>query len=195
MKVEIFCFGCHAKLRIPSIGRGNIICPHCSYKLVVSNGKIISASKSQGEKKRLKKEEFNSILKIVVFIILCVVIFSFKDKAIDWYNNRNNESTDPQLEYVNSRVHVYNLHYTVGLTGFNEVNTNMAEFDKLVWDKLKGNFGLRQVIKHNVGKDQYGNIEKKEQEFGSINLDELNKYQTFEDFKRAGGFYILIKNN
>lgn len=195
MKTELTCFGCRQKLRVPAIGKGKIICPHCSYNFTIENGRTISAKPTEQIRKSVNSEDRRQLIFIGLFVLTCIVFGFLKDPIVEWYKNRDKNTTSPYIEITSDKLHLYNLHYTVGLTGINEVNTNISEFDELIWDKLKNSSGKFSIVRHDKFKNNYGTIENIVQDFGKIDLNELNKYQSLEDFRKDGGLFRLINRN
>lgn len=71
-------------------------------------------------------------------------------------------------------------------------NSNINELDDEIWDEFKGKDGVYGVFWVKRIKDNYGKETEELERLDSLKLDELNKYQTFDDFKNDGGLSRLI---
>ncbi|WP_142602153.1 hypothetical protein [Solitalea koreensis] len=196
MKTLIVCWNCLKKLRIPAHGEGKIKCPYCDCGLYVNEGKIkkLTPNANMEEVNRRKKQALYKYLAAILAIIIVVFIIksfpsgSFSDINFSFSIN----SKKPHVEFKNNALHIYNVYYTVGMTGINEVNTNIREVNKDVWSNLKDKNGQFPIYRHTIEKDKYGNSSEVVFPFGQIDLGELNKYKTYKDFEKAGGILAII---
>lgn len=113
--------------------------------------------------------------KFFAFIVLLFVSCSYFDKET------------PRVEFKNNEIIFHNLTYKYGISGMNELTTNIRDFNKIVWDDLRGLNGTYSAYRIYFGKDQYGNENSEKIPLGVINLTELNKYQSLDDFINDGG--------
>lgn len=102
-------------------------------------------------------------------------------------------TNQPKVELKNSKVYLHNFTYIRGISGPTSVTTNAEKFDKLIWDEFKETTGTYDLVYYYEEKDQYGNLNKSEVPFGRINLSEIRKYRTYEDFKNGDGFFKIIE--
>ncbi|PZX55914.1 hypothetical protein LV84_02276 [Algoriphagus ratkowskyi] len=103
------------------------------------------------------------------------------------------DSNSPSVELKNNKVYLHNFRYVTGIEGPSSVTTNADEFDELIWDEFRNKTGAYDLVYIYTKKDKYGEESNSEVFFGKINLSELNKYQSLEDFKRNDGFFKIIE--
>ncbi len=102
-------------------------------------------------------------------------------------------SNVPRVEFKNNKVYLHNFRYVTGVEGPSSITTNADEFDELIWKEFQGESGTYDLVYFYIKRDKYGEETSSEVLFGKINLSELNKYQSLNDFKRDDGFFKIIE--
>lgn len=121
-----------------------------------------------------------NLLEIILFMLVLVFASNCSNKK-------------PRVEFENGKVYLYNFRYSYGITGPTSVTTNSNEFDELIWDQLGAKDGVYDLIYVLEKKDSYGEVKVSEVNFGKINLSEIKKYRSFEDFKKGDGFLKILE--
>jgi hypothetical protein len=124
-------------------------------------------------------------------IVITIVVVLFTLTGCDYIRNYDK----PHLELSGSGPYVLNVTdfpWSYGLIGFNEFNGDFDKLDEKVYTLLQGKNGVCQVYIEQKGTDKYGNSNSALHYFGNINIDELNKYQGWQYWHKAGGVQAII---
>ncbi|MCC8410491.1 hypothetical protein LJ707_16230 [Mucilaginibacter sp. UR6-1] len=100
----------------------------------------------------------------------------------------------PLVEYEKDKnlLTVHNFKWSYGTIGINQFSGDFATLDKEVFEKLKGNSGSCLVLFKNVDKNKYGADSINVDTMGYININELNKFESWEYWHKAGGIKKMI---
>ena len=87
---------------------------------------------------------------------------------------------------------IKNFSWSYGTTELNKFSGDFDKLDQMVFDSLKGIHGhcIAEMIE--VNQNKYGNYDTTKRQLGSIDLKELNKFQSSEYWHKAGGIRRLI---
>ncbi|MBE9584021.1 hypothetical protein IM792_06130 [Mucilaginibacter sp. JRF] len=100
----------------------------------------------------------------------------------------------PLVEYDKTKgtLTVNNFKWSYGTVGINSFSGDIETLDKAVYKELKGSSGSCFVYFRNVDKNKYGEDSITVDTMGYINIDELNKFQGWEYWHKAGGIQKMI---
>lgn len=128
----------------------------------------------------------NTLIKL--FILIAITTMAISCNLI-----KSKDEIDLQL----SSGPPYTLHVRNFIWGYGTVELNKfhGDFDKLdqeVYNLLKGKTGSCQVYLHNSNKDKYGNVGDTTDNIGTIDIDELNKFQDWTYWQKEHGLRTLL---
>jgi hypothetical protein len=100
----------------------------------------------------------------------------------------------PHLELTANpyQLDITKFNWGYGVTEINKFNGDFDRLDEKVYDLLKGKTGICRVNLQGNGKDKYGKADSTMQYIGDINIDELNKYQSWKYWQRDAGIGALL---
>jgi len=79
-----------------------------------------------------------------------------------------------------------------GMTSFNQFSGDFAKLDTKVFDLLKGKEGICKVYLQESTTDKYGKENTSMNYVGDIDITELNKFQTWEYWRKEHGIQVLL---
>lgn len=142
------------------------------------------------------KEEYNFINYIqekikLLFEPKIFILFSVLFTGCSLIGNNESPYIEISKPGYTKSVRLYNV--VKSYSSMNNIpSSNIDELDEDIWDEFKGKEGNYGVVWVKRSKDNYGKEIIDTEFLDSLKLDELNKYQTLDDFKNDGGLSRLI---
>lgn len=103
-------------------------------------------------------------------------------------------SDSPLVEYndSNNSLNIKNFSWSYGTVELNSFHGDFDALDKKVFDLLKGKNGICEVRLQDTGKDKYGNPNDGMDNIGTIDIDELNRFQDWTYWQKEHGIRSLL---
>jgi hypothetical protein len=131
---------------------------------------------------------------ILVFIILIPVYLYFTNSSFSYSVDRALDDP-PYLKISNNALYIDDFNFSVGVVGFNQVSGDFEKLNQKVYNLLKGKSGKYNVFLKVEERDKYGKTSSDYKLFGTINADELNKYQSAKYWGESGGLQPILTGN
>ena len=130
---------------------------------------------------------------VLVILITIPTYLYFNNASFEHFINRS-FGEKPYVSLKNNAVFIDEFDYSIGVTGINQVSGDFNKLNEKVYALLKGKTGNYKVFLQVVKKDKYGNSTTEYQDIGSVNADELNKYESAEYWQESEGLQSLLTN-
>jgi len=133
-------------------------------------------------------------LPIIIAIIAIPTYLYFNSANFAHMVDRSIESP-PYLSLKNNSLYIDEFKFSVGMNGENLVSGDFDKLNEKVYKLLKGKYGKCEIYLNVKSKDKYGASTGGYQSFGSLDLQELNKYQSVDYWKQSGGLQPILTGN
>lgn len=127
----------------------------------------------------------------LTIILLSICTLSLFTASCDYIKNHDR----PHLELTGEspyRLDISNFTWSYGLTSINELNGDFEKLDEKVYNALNGKSGLCSIFIQSQQKDQYGKLIGTVENFGQIDINELNRYEDWHYWHNNAGIRPMI---
>lgn len=158
-----------------------------------------------------KRDVYDYVLPLGIIFGIILIIFNSNEKKNTKLNENKNVQKvisfvegKPSLELTNigtdkCQIIVKDFEYKIayGIEGIGQrtVKGDFEKLDEKLFKKLREKKGICKVYFKNIGKDEYGNTTENDEYMCTIDLNELNRYNSDEYWHKAGGILKCIDNN